>query len=113
MSKALPDRKLASTEIDLVVHLLRVGASTTPVTLLSTARPRVLPLWRLGIVHIWHRQSLTFSRPEGPFYSLTRDGVFRAEGLLNARAARAAAKTEAAKNSKLYADEFTPPPPDF
>ena len=82
------DRKLSNREIELLIRLLRNGAAHTPVTLPVRDRRAAVPLWRLSILYIWTRQSLTLRRPEGLFYSLTRDGAYRAEALLNARAAR-------------------------
>ena len=103
------DRKLASPEIDLIIHMMKCGASLTPIALLPGARKIVGPLCKLGLVYVWHRQSVLRGRLEGPFYTLTREAVFRAEALLNARAQRAA-KSAALNNSKLQTGDSTPPP---
>lgn len=106
--RASADRPLTRPEIDIVVHLLRVGAATMPVTLLSGARELAGGLCRLGLLHIWHRQNIHRGRPEGPFYTLTRDGALRAESLMLRRADRQAAEDRI--NRKLSSGEFTPPP---
>lgn len=79
------DRHLTGQEISILLHLYKSGGAHTPITLLSGAKRFALPLWRLGLINIWHRQSLTNGRPEGPFYSLTRNGALRAEALMLAR----------------------------
>jgi len=108
MSRAA-DRPLTRAEIDIVVHLLRVGGATMPVSLLSGARELAGGLCRLGLLHIWHRQNIQRGRPEGPFYTLTRDGALRAESLMLRRAERQA--TEDRINRRLREGEYTPPPP--
>lgn len=69
------DRKLTTQEIGILLFLLRTGGGGhAPVKLLSGARDRVAPLARMGLVDVWHRQSIVSGRPEGPFYSLTYRG---------------------------------------
>jgi hypothetical protein len=100
MSDYDPDRKLAGPEVDLIVHLLRAGGAAMPLKLLPGAARVATPLWRLGVVNIWYRQSVMSARPEGPFYSLTRIGSFRAESLYTARA-----RLSASLNRKAFVTE--------
>lgn len=86
----MPDRKLSGPEAGLIVYLLKAGGARMPITLLSTGRPLATQLWRLGLIHIWHRQSLELARPAGPFYSLTRPGEYRAEAITSVRASKPA-----------------------
>jgi len=79
-----------------------------PVTLLSGVRELAGGLCRLGLLNIWHRQNIQRGRPEGPFYSLTREGALRAESLMLRRAERQA--TEDRINRRLREGEYTPPP---
>jgi hypothetical protein len=70
-----PERRLATREINLLLHLMKVGAGgLMPVLALRSARPVATQLWRMGLVNVWTRQSLIQGRPEGPFYSLTPRG---------------------------------------
>lgn len=80
-----PDRRLAGHEIDLLVHILKSGGALTPIRVLSTAMRTALELRRLGLVNSWIRQSVAQGRPDGPFFTLTRPGTFRAEALLLSR----------------------------
>jgi hypothetical protein len=100
----LPDRRLAGPEIDLVIHLLKCGGATMPVRLPGTARERAGTLARLGLVSIWHRQSIELKRAEGPFYSLTRIGAMRAEALA------ASARRREIDRSEVVTDLQCPPP---
>jgi hypothetical protein len=102
------DRKLAGREIDLLIHLLKSGGTTTPITILSSAQPVATGLWRLGLVNVWLRQSLGRRRTEGPFYSLTTHGRYRAEALMLKRPTLTA---RTPTYSELFADVTTPPPP--
>lgn len=90
-----------------MLHLLKSGGRVMPISILSTARPVATQLWRLGLVNVWTRQSLASQKPEGPFYSLTTHGVYRAEALL---LARPTLTRRAATYSELFVDESTPPP---
>jgi hypothetical protein len=81
-----PDRKLSGNEIELVVHLHKAGAATMPVRVLASAVRTAMTLRKLGLVSAWSRY--TDGRgSEGPFFSLTRAGAYRAESLHLAREA--------------------------
>jgi hypothetical protein len=105
-SRQTNDRKLAGREIELVIHLLKSGAATTPISVIASAQQVAIQLWRLGIVHKWSRQSRSLRRPEGPYYSLTRAGTYRAEALMLSRHMR---EMQARNASNV---ETTPPPHD-
>lgn len=84
-------RDLTTAEINMLLHLLRVGyEGHRPVLLLSGGREMAGKLARLGLIDIWHRQSIANARTEGPFYSLTPDGRERATALYLRRQSRAA-----------------------
>ncbi len=85
----MSERKLATREINLMLHLMMYGADgLMPVRALSTARQTATQLWRMGLVQVWTRQSLGQSRTEGPFYSLTSRGRELATSLYLSRRAR-------------------------
>jgi hypothetical protein len=87
-----PSRKLVTQEITILLYLLRVGSGGQhPVTLLKSGETRALELARMGLVHIWLRQSLTKGRPEGPFYTLTSRGHELATSLYHQREQKRAA----------------------
>jgi hypothetical protein len=105
VSHGVEDRRLITTEINVLIHLLKCGASHTPIRLPAAGHKVCVELWKLHLVYIWHRQSLMLRRPEGPFYSLTRDGTFRAEVLYLAQ------RNQSARDvPDTQASSFTPPP---
>lgn len=101
------DRKLSGREIDLLIHLLKAGSANMPIGILSTAKDVATALWRLNLVNVWTRQSQTNRRPEGPFYSLTTHGRYRAEALLLKRPTLTA---RPATYFELFSDDVPPPP---
>lgn len=109
MSREIADRRLAGPEIELIVHLLRCDGAAMLVTIPASGRELGAQLWRMGLVHVWYRRSLASSRLEGGFYSLTRDGTFRAEHLMLARQSRPANRLTPTYD-ELYSADHTPPP---
>lgn len=98
------ERRLAGPEIDL-----KSGGAVMPVLLPASGNQLAAQLWRLGLVHVWYRRSLASNRLEGGFYTLTRDGQFRAEHLMTARQNRAPYRPTPTYD-ELYASDNTPPP---
>lgn len=104
-------RNLSGREIELVVHLHKVGAATMPVRVLTTAIKTAMTLRKLGVVHAWSRYTADRGS-EGPFFSLTHSGVIRAEALYLARQRQAARPpAETLFQSRSVQSEFPDHPP--
>jgi hypothetical protein len=89
-----PFRLLTQGEIDVLRWLARVAGHGRPVTLSPRYRIHVTPLWRMGLVEIWHRM-VPFDEPapSGFYFSLSLSGWHRAQPFLASRRAAQAART--------------------
>jgi hypothetical protein len=77
-------RRLSGPEIELTVHLYKSGAAATPVRVIATAIKTAMTLRKLGLAHAWSRYS-EGRGSDGPFFTLTSAGVYRAEELYLSR----------------------------
>lgn len=82
-----PRKKLTYPEIEVLLSLIKRGASLLPTTLLFKQRGIVTPLWRRQLVELWFRRPPAEQSPnmQGPFYRLTSAGAELALKLLEKR----------------------------
>lgn len=103
-------RNLSGREVELVVHLHKVGAGLRPVRVLATAVKTAMVLRKLGIVDAWSRYA-EGRGSDGPFFTLTHSGVIRAEALYLARQ-RQEALASTFRQSRPVQSEPPPPTPE-
>lgn len=67
--------RLPPRQIGVIKHLMLHCGIGGQVILTRAQRTQAVPLWRRGLVDVWHRMSPVDSpRPHGPFFSLTMAG---------------------------------------
>ena len=77
--------RLPSGEASLLKDLLMRGGLIGRVSITRAQRPFVLPLWRKGLIEIWHRQAaIDEPMPPRAFYGLTTYGYQRANAIASA-----------------------------
>ena len=111
MPDRLRIRRLSNPEIELTLHLYKSGASATPVRVLAAAVKTAMTLRKLGLTHAWSRYG-EGRGSDGPFFTLTSAGVYRAEELyLSRKGGRGPSSTisqSSASKSATQQDLFNP-----
>lgn len=68
-------QRLQRVEINLLKHLVMHSPLGNPILVPEKFCAAFVPLWRLGLIHIWYRQDReTLPRNRNQFISLTMDG---------------------------------------